>query len=255
MKIRNLLVFALIIVSQMACFRVRESNSTSKPVNHAQFDSLLRQYVNTEGWVNYEGFIRDSAKLNAYLDLLSKNHPNDKNWSRAEQMAYWINSYNAYTIQLICRYYPVESIKDIKRGIPLVSDTWQIEFIKIEGKSYTLNNLEHGILRPKYDDPRIHAAINCASRSCPKLLNEAFRADKLDEQLDGVMQSFINDPFRNKILSPQKAELSKIFSWFAGDFKKTAPSVIAFINKYATVKLAENADISYLDYDWQLNKQ
>jgi hypothetical protein len=252
---KYILILSLITLSFSACFRVKEAKSDSKPVEHALFDSLLRRHVNADGWVNYEGFIRDSAQLNNYLNLLSRNHPNDKNWSRNQQMAYWINAYNAFTIQLICRYYPVESIKDIKKGIPLVSDTWAIEFIKIEGKTYHLNNIEHGILRPKYDDPRIHAAVNCASRSCPKLLAEAFTAEKLDAQLDQAMKNFINDPVRNKITSPQKAELSKIFTWFAGDFKKTTPSVIAFINKYADTKLADNASLDYLDYDWGLNKQ
>ena len=137
----------------------------------------------------------------------------------------------------------------------LFRSTWAIDFIKIEGKTYNLNNIEHGILRPKYNDPRIHAAVNCASRSCPKLLNEAFTADKLDNQLDMVMKDFINDATRNKITSANKAQLSKIFTWFAGDFKKNDPSVIAFINKFSKTKIDENAGISYLDYNWQLNKQ
>ena len=248
--------FSLILLTAFtACFHVKSVNSSSKPISHAAFDSLLRTYVDAKGFVNYEGFIKDSMAFKQYLALLSNNQPNDKNWSRDEQMAYWINAYNAFTIQLICKYYPIASIKDIKKGIPLVSDTWSINFIQIEGKSYNLNNIEHGILRPKFDDPRIHFAVNCASTSCPKLLNAAFTADKLSVQLDAAAKDFINDGIRNKIKSPQKAELSKIFTWFAGDFRKTAPSVTAFINRYADVKLADNVDISYLDYDWALNKQ
>ena len=255
MKKLNIVLFSFLLVGLSACFSVKERDSQSKPISHAAFDSLLRKHVNTEGWVNYQGFIKDSTAFNAYLNLLSKNLPNSKNWKPNEEKAYWINAYNAFTIKLICNYYPVASIKDIKKGIPLVSDTWQIEFINIEGKKYSLNNIEHGILRPKYSDPRIHAAINCASRSCPKLPNEAFTAEKLDAQLDLVMRNFINDNTRNKITSAQKAELSKIFTWFAGDFKKANPSVIAFINKFSNTKLNEKADISYLDYNWQLNKQ
>ncbi|MBL7814884.1 MAG: DUF547 domain-containing protein [Saprospiraceae bacterium] len=239
----------------VACFHVRERDSQSKPISHAAFDSLLRKHVNTEGWVNYEGFIKDSVLFNAYLSLLSQNLPNDKYWQPNEQKAYWINAYNAFTIKLICNHYPIESIKDVQKGIPFVSDTWQIDFITIEGKKYNLNNIEHGILRPKFRDARIHAAINCASKSCPKLLNEAFVAEKLDKQLDEVMHMFINDVLKNKIVSPKKAELSKIFTWFAGDFKKNAPSVIAFINKFSNIQLNENAEIDYLEYDWQLNQQ
>ena len=255
MKRFTIILFGCLLISLSACFSVKDVDSNSKPVSHAAFDSLLQKYVNTEGWVNYEGFIRDSVAFNVYLNNLSKNHPNDKNWSPNEQKAYWINAYNAFTIKLICDHYPVGSIKDIQRGIPLVSDTWQIEFIKIEGKTYTLNNIEHGILRPKFNDPRVHAAINCASRSCPKLLNKAFISEKLDAQLDLIMKNFINDITRNKIFSSQKAVLSKIFTWFSGDFKKNNPSVIAFINKFSTIKLDEKAEISYLDYNWQLNKQ
>lgn len=255
MRYLKLLIFAFITVSMTACFKVKSYNSESKPINHALFDSLLKKYVNKEGFVNYEGFIKDSAAFNRYLDLLSKNHPNEKNWARNEQMAYWINAYNAFTIKLICNNYPVKSIKDIKKGIPFVSDTWTINFIKIEGKTYNLNNIEHGILRPKFNDPRIHFAANCASRSCPKLLNEAFTSEKLDAQLEAAGKAFINDGIRNKISSPKKGDMSKIFTWFAGDFKKTAPSVVAFLNRYSDVKLADNADLNYMDYDWSLNKQ
>ena len=251
----KIIVLSFLIINLSACLGVKDRDSSSKPISHAAFDSLLRKHVNTEGWVDYKGFIRDSVLLNSYLNLLSKGYPNDKNWNKNEQKAYWINAYNAFTIKLICDHYPLESIKDIKKGVPLVSDTWTIDFIKIEGKTYNLNNIEHGILRPKYNDPRIHAAVNCASRSCPKLLNEAFTADKLDNQLDMVMKDFINDATRNKITSANKAQLSKIFTWFAGDFKKSNPSVIAFINKFSKTKIDKNADISYLDYNWQLNKQ
>jgi hypothetical protein len=255
MKKLKIVVFITLLAGLSACFSVKERDSQSKPISHAAFDSLLRKYVNTEGWVNYQGFISDSTLFNNYLNLLSKNLPNDKNWQPNEAKAYWINAYNAFTIKLICDHYPVESIKDVKKGIPLVSDTWQIDFINIEGQKYSLNNIEHGILRPKYNDPRIHAAVNCASKSCPKLLNEAFIAEKLDAQLDKAMKDFINDGIRNKIVSPQKAELSKIFSWYGGDFKKNKSTITTFINRFANIKLNENADINYLDYDWQLNKQ
>ena len=240
-----------------SCFKAKEQKtSSSKPINHALFDSLLQRYVDNDGYVNYKGFLKDSVELKKYLTLLSNNYPNEKNWSREAQMAYWINAYNAFTIKLICDHYPVKSIKDIKRGIPLVSDTWQINFITIENKTYNLNNIEHGILRPKYNDPRIHAAVNCASKSCPKLSRHAYTAENLNTQLDEAMRGFINDPTRNKITSPDKAEMSKIFDWFAGDFKKKTPTVRAFINTYASkIQLKENATLSYLDYDWGLNEQ
>lgn len=255
MKILKFLIILLSFSSLQSCIKVRDYNSESKPINHAIFDSLLKKYVNEEGYVNYKGFLKDSVQFNSYLDLLSRNHPNEKNWSKEDRLAYWINAYNAFTIKLICNYYPVKSIKDIKSGIPFVSDTWTISFIKIEGKTYNLNDIEHGIIRPKFNDPRIHFAVNCASKGCPPLRNEAFIASKLNAQLDEQAKSFINDGNRNKIQSANKADLSKIFTWFSGDFKKAAPSVIAFINKYSNTKLSEKATLNYQDYDWNLNEQ
>jgi hypothetical protein len=255
MKILKIAFFFLLFSPFTACFKVKDVVSNSKPVSHALYDSLLRKYVNDEGLVDYKGFIKDSVAFNGYLNLLSENHPNEKNWSKDERLAYWLNAYNAFTIKLICNYYPVASIKDIKSGIPFVSDTWTIEFFSIEGKKYNLNNIEHGIVRPKFNDPRVHCALNCASMSCPKLLNEAYRAEKLNEQLDAQVRGFLKDTSRNKIISTEKAELSKIFTWFEGDFKKVSPSVIAFINKYSDVKLSEKAKLDYLEYDWKLNEQ
>ncbi len=254
---KNVRIFIIIFLFStfQSCIKVKDYNSESKPVSHAIFDSLLRKYVNEAGYVDYKGFIKDSVQFNSYLDLLSRNHPNEKNWSKEQRLAYWINAYNAYTIKLICNYYPVKSIKDIKSGIPFVSDTWTIKFIKIEGKTYNLNDIEHGIIRPKFNDPRIHFAVNCASKGCPPLLNEAYTAEKLNAQLDSQAKAFINDGNRNKIKSANKADLSKIFTWFSGDFKKADKSVVAFINRYANTKLSEKAELNYQDYDWNLNEQ
>lgn len=255
MKHVRIFIIIFLFSTVQSCIKVKDYNSESKPVNHAIFDSLLRKYVNDAGYVDYKGFIKDSVQFNSYLDLLFRNHPNEKNWSKEQRLAYWINAYNAYTIKLICNYYPVKSIKDIKSGIPFVSDTWTIKFIKIEGQTYNLNDIEHGIIRPKFNDPRIHFAVNCASKGCPPLLNQAFIAEKLNAQLDSQAKAFINDGNRNKIKSASKADLSKIFTWFAGDFKKTDKSVVAFINRYANTKLSEKAELNYQDYDWNLNEQ
>lgn len=254
MKIVKLLIAVLLFTTLQSCINVKDFNSGSKPIDHAIFDSLLKKHVDNSGFVDYKGFIKDSAQFNSYLALLSKHHPNDKNWSDSERLAYWINAYNAFTIKLILMHYPLKSIKDIKSGIPFVSDTWTIKFINIEGKEYNLNDIEHGIIRPKFNDARIHFAVNCASKGCPPLLNEAFTGEKLNAQLDRVAKSFINNEKRNKISSASKATVSKIFDWFSKDFKKKDPSVIAFINKYSTIKLNEKAELSYMEYDWSLNE-
>lgn len=220
-------------------------------ITHEQWDVLLKKHVKADGFVDYNGFVQDSVALNEYLQLLSSSHP-QSSWSKSQEMAYWINAYNAFTIKLIVDHYPVSSIKDIKRGIPFVNTVWDIKFIEIEGQAYDLNKIEHGILRKKFKDARIHAAVNCASVSCPRLRNEAFTADRLDEQLDDAMRGFINDHFRNNI-SAGKAELSSIFSWFKGDFKNASGSLENFINQYAEQKINDNTKINFMNYDWSLN--
>jgi len=216
---------------------------------HQIWNELLEKNV-YKGNVNYKGFVSEKDKLQKYLDALSKEAPK-RNWSKDEKLAYWINAYNAFTIKLIIDNYPTKSIKDLGGAIYKVNTPWDIKFIEIEGKKYDLNNIEHNILRKEFDEPRIHFAINCASVSCPNLRNEAYVANKLEKQLEEQTYSFINDSSKNKITS-EKAELSKIFSWFKGDFTKNG-SLEDFINKYAKVKITSQK-ISYLDYSWNLNE-
>lgn len=221
--------------------------------HHAIWDELTHKHVTDEGFVNYKGFIKDSSKLNNYLELLSKNHPKDT-WTSNQRKAYWINAYNAFTIKLIVDNYPVESIKDLGGSIYKVNTPWDIKFIKIGEEEYDLNNIEHSILRKEWEDPRIHAAVNCASVSCPALMQGAYIADKLDQQLDTQMKRFIQDSNKNTI-AKNELKLSRIFKWFSGDFKNISPSVIAYLNKYSSVEISEDADIEYVEYDWSLNDE
>ncbi len=218
---------------------------------HKLWDELTKKYVSDAGFVNYKGFVRDSLKINKYLALLSSNHPNDS-WTSDQRKAYWINAYNAFTIKLIVDNYPVKSIKDLGGSIYKVNTPWDIKFIKIGDEEYDLNNIEHGILRDQWEDPRIHAAVNCASVSCPALMKGAFTAEQLEKQLDMQMKRFILDNSKN-ILSKNSVKLSKIFKWFSGDFKNVAPDVIKYINRYSDIEISEDADIDYFEYDWNLN--
>ena len=235
-----------------SCGSSSPQQAGTEPVSHEIFDQLLKRNVTPEGWVRYEGFDKDRAELKKYLDLLQKNAPNDA-WSESEKLAYWINAYNAFTIELVLQHYPVESIKDIgsKIQIPFVNTPWDIKFIKIGGNELDLNNIEHSILRKEFDEPRIHFAINCASYSCPVLRNEAYTAGKLEEQLEEQAFAFINDPRRNDI-SSSSARLSKIFDWFSGDFTKKR-ALWEYLNQYANTPLNETTKIEYLEYDWALN--
>ena len=216
--------------------------------SHETWDELLKEYVNEDGFIDYKGIISEKVKFESYLDLLSNN-----SWSENEKLAYWINVYNAFTVKLIIDNYPIESIKDLNPtlSIPTVNTVWTKESFKIGGEDFSLDRVEHKILREEFEEPRIHFAINCASFSCPVLRAEAFKAEKIEVQLEEQARAFINDPQRNKI-TKSEVEASKIFSWFGGDFKK-GQTLIQFLNKYAEVNIDENAEVDFMDYQWSLN--
>lgn len=252
MKIISLLSIILFTVS--SCFAVNAPTSTAEPISHEIWNGLLKKHVDNKGFVDYAGFKKDQAELKKYLDLVEKNAPGDK-WSKDEKLAYWINAYNAFTVQLILDNIPnkIKSIKDIgsKVKIPFVNTPWDVKFINIGGKKMDLNNIEHGIIRKEFGEPRIHFALVCAAKSCPPLRNEAYEASKLSKQLDDQGVDFLNDSFKNQV-SAKEAKLSNLFKWYGGDFRDKMP-VIDWVNKYAKVKADKSADISYLDYKWDLN--
>ncbi len=250
LKIHFVLFLSIILLS---CQSPVPGMAGTIPPNHEPWNQLLKANVSADGKVNYKGFIKEKAKLEAYLKTISENAPDRKTWSKDEQLAYWINAYNAFTVKLIVDNYPVESIKNLGPAIkiPLVSDVWHYKFFKIGGQESSLDEIEHSILRKEFDEPRIHFAINCASVSCPPLLNEAFEAKTIDAQLDKVAKGFINSS-RNKI-TPDAIQISSIFSWFKGDFTKNG-SLIDFLNRYSKVKIKPNAKVSHLDYNWSLNE-
>ncbi len=225
---------------------------SQKAPSHQQWDKLLKKYVNGSGLVNYKGLQKDKAELDSYLKTLSNNAPHSS-WSPDEQKAYWINAYNAFTVSLILQHYPVKSIKDIAGKIYKINTPWDIKFIDIGSKKYDLNNIEHSILRKQFNDPRIHFAIVCASMSCPRLRNEAYTAAQLNAQLEDAGRVFLNDKSKNRI-SADKAELSKYFSWYKGDFTKNG-SLVDFVNKYSQTKMNADTKISSHDYNWSLNEQ
>lgn len=251
-KLEIYLSLALILLTVVACSATERKTVANAP-SHEIWNELTKKHVRENGMVDYKGFLADKAKLQVYLDLLSNNAPDKSKWSREEQLAYWINAYNAFTIKLIIDNYPLESIQDLHPTfkIPGVNTVWHKKFFKIGGEEASLDQIEHDILRKEFDEPRIHFAINCASFSCPPLRNEAFTADKLEKQLVEMATQFINDNNRNQI-STNEAEVSKIFSWFTKDFTKKG-SLREYLNKYSKVKLKEDADIDYMDYDWSLN--
>jgi hypothetical protein len=242
---KNIFLSKICLFITVVCF-------SQKAPSHQQWDNLLKKHVNASGMVNYKGFQKDKTGFDDYLKLLSDNAP-QSSWSQNEQKAYWINAYNAFTVSLILQKYPVKSIKDIAGKIYKINTPWDIKFINIGGKKYDLNNIEHGILRKKFDDPRIHFALVCAAMSCPRLRNEAYTGAKLDAQLEDAGKEFLNDKSKNNITAAS-AELSKYFSWYKSDFTKNG-SLADFINKYSQTKITANTKISSLNYNWSLNEQ
>ncbi len=214
---------------------------------HASFDLLLKKHVSASGKVNYSGLKLDKTKLNNYIETLQNNLPTS-NWRRSKTLAFWINTYNAFTLQLMISHWPVKSIKEIKKE---GKGPWDIRFIKIGGKTYSLNDIEHNIIRAKFNEPRIHFAVNCASKGCPVLLNRAYTASNLESLLHAQTKKFINDPSKNK-LSTGAIQISKLFDWYKSDFTKKG-DLIDFINQYTSLKISKTAKISYMPYSWAVN--
>lgn len=220
-------------------------------VDNAIFAALLGRYTHA-GQVDYAGFKREERRLDAYLDILAAADPSAL--TRNGQFAFYINAYNAWTIKLILSAYP--GIRSIKELGSLFRSPWKKKFARIDGETVSLDHIEHEILRPRFRDPRVHFAINCASRGCPPLAQEPYDASRLDEQLDAAARRFVNDPQYNR-LEGETLYVSSIFKWFAEDF---GGDIVGFFIRHVDgglkARLAAapgRIDIRYLDYDWSLN--
>ncbi|WP_276388547.1 DUF547 domain-containing protein [Eudoraea chungangensis] len=238
-KYSVLLIFAAAVFFDGSEF----NNYKDKTPNiYGLWDSLLSRHVDSKGNVDYKAFKDEEEDLEAYLQAMAQDIPN-KNWSKAKTLAFYINLYNAATVNLIIKNYPINSIRDIK-------NPWGKKIVPQNGRLLSLGEIEHDILR-KMDDPRIHFAINCASVSCPKLNNFAFSEKNLEEQLEKVSKEFILDSTKN-IISQDSVVLSEIFKWYKKDFE-TNGSVLEYLSNYLNTPIAADAKIAYLKYDWNLN--
>ncbi|MEQ8925293.1 MAG: DUF547 domain-containing protein [Fulvivirga sp.] len=248
---KYLQIITLLMISVVGCHSQDSRQVSMVPPSHQIFDQLLQRYVKGDRF-DYQGLKENQSEFKSYLNLLSNNAPSE-NWTENEKIAYWINVYNAFTLKLIIDNYPVASIQDLhpKIYLPLLNTVWHKKFFKIGGVETSLDEVEHKILRKQFNEPRIHFAINCASVSCPPLRNEAFVAEKLNEQLEEQAVKFINNTQMN-VITPNNPRISKIFSWFKGDFKQNG-SLISFLNKYSDTHINEDADVDFLEYDWNLN--
>jgi Protein of unknown function, DUF547 len=222
-------------------------------------DTLLQTYVSDAGFVNYEAWkanAEDMATFQSFIDGLATTDTSAL--TGAEQLAFWINAYNTLTIREVLERYPINSVRPTFIGIPERSFFTATNHV-VGGKNYSLDQIENDVIRT-LGEPRIHFAINCASYSCPKLRNEAYDPRRLNGQLDEQAVAFVNDPIRNQFdAATNSAKLSKIFDWFEADFEAVG-GVASFLAKFAegeakTVLESESLNISYIPYDWSLNKQ
>ena len=233
---KNILLLVLFL-SQSVAF--------SQYINYQFYEDFLTKYVSAEGYVDYDAIYKNQVDLNTVINRF-EGLPTLKDWSKNQELSHWINVYNVYSIKLIVDNFPINSIKDIV-------GSFDLRFIPHDNQYISLNYIEKEILSTTLDE-RIHFATNCASMSCPNINRVPFYADTIEVQLEVAAKEFINNTLKNDI-SRKEVKLSKIFDWFAADFLKNNTSIIAYINKYADNKIKENAEITYLKYNWSLNSQ
>ena len=240
--------------------------------SHKAWDALVKKHVllvagGNASQVRYTEFTKDRAALKGYLDSLSGVAEAEfKGWTRPQQMAFLINAYNAFTVELILANYPLKSIKDI--GSDLFNNRWKKKFFKLFGQESYLDQIEHEMLRKPgaYSEPRVHFAVNCASIGCPMLREEAYTAGALEAQLEEQTVRFLADRSRNRVSARGRLEISRIFDWFKEDWSSGYQGIQSreqYFAKYAKL-LSDNpeqqklvaeskAPITHLDYDWTLN--
>lgn len=245
---------------------------TAADFDHRAWDQLLDEYVQEfDGGqvtaVDYAGITGARSRLTSYLDSLAAvSRPEFDSWAEAEQLAFLINGYNAWTVDLIVsEYSQIDSIRDI--GF-LPGAAWRRNIVSLFGEQVSLDDVEHGMIRgwDRYQEPRIHFAVNCAAIGCPALRAEAYTGPELESQLEDSTRLFLSDRSRNYI-EGDAVYISRIFDWYEEDFEQGwlgVNSVHEFLVRYAEVLGAspeqsaglrqESLRIRYLDYDWGLNE-
>jgi hypothetical protein len=259
MLARKLLAAAILLIGMAGAPAAAQAADT------AAYDRLLARYVvassdgiNRVRYAAWSSNANDVDALNAYVASLERDRPS--RMTRDEQLAHWINLYNAVTLQVILENYPVRSIRDIRsqtidpRGL---LGPWRTPRVTVEGRRLTLDQIEHSILRPEFNEPRIHYAINCASIGCPNLAARAWRAETLEADLTTAARAYINHPRAVSVNAQGRVRVSTIYRWFAADFGGNAASVLTHLRQYASpdlqARLARATTISNYAYDWALN--
>jgi hypothetical protein len=238
----------------------KNAPNSRESINHSLWGNLLSRHVRKSNrgvnLVDYRGFsAADRTMLADYIAILTG--VSISQFNRDQQLAYWINLYNALTVQVVLDHYPVDSIRDINISPGLFTiGPWDKTLISIEGEDLTLNDIEHRILRPIWRDPRIHYAVNCASIGCPNLRDRAYSGTEIDTALDQAATAYVNDP-RGVSVVDGKVSVSKIYDWFIEDFGGSEGMVLRHLQHYAAPELAARLEaigkLSDVHYDWSIN--
>jgi hypothetical protein len=227
----------------------------SARVDHSAFDALLAKYVDGDGvrYAEWHGSAPDRERLDEYLDVLAAAEPS--RLTRYQRLAFWINAYNALTLDLVLDHYPVKSIKDI-------DSPWKRKLVTVEGRELSLDEIENEIIRPGWKEPLVHFALHCAAVSCPPLRVGAYDAasqegGELHAQLEQQAKAFLADSTTNFVDAKGKLHLSKIFDWYRKDFEGRTASLVDWLRPYLPAlegRAAKDVKIDFADYDWALNE-
>jgi hypothetical protein len=236
-------------------------DADARVIDHSAWTGLLARYIkpDNDGLNRFAYGAVSAADRQALKDYIGKLGAVEiTGFNRKEQLAYWLNLYNAVTVQVILDHYPVKSIRDIDISGFLKNGPWQKELVMVEATPLTLDNIEHDILRPIWRDPRIHYGVNCASIGCPNLMTEAFTSANADAMLDANARAYVNSPRGVLVARNGTISVSSIYSWFAYDFGNSEAGIIKHLLEYAEPDLAEKIrkanDLSDTHYDWALNE-
>ena len=247
--------------AEVTAFWSEHDDANPAVIDHAPWQALLTAYLRTDhpsgvarfDYAALKASAEDTARLAAYLEALQAVDP--RRYARAEQLAYWINFYNALTVRLVAAAFPIASIRDIGESW-LLPGPWKDENATVAGQALTLHNIEHDILRPIWGDSRIHYAVNCASYGCPNLMATAFTAANASELMAAGARAYVNHP-RGVAFDGEDVTVSSIYDWFQEDFGDSEAGVLAHLLEYAEAPLAErlrrfDGDMAFA-YDWALN--
>lgn len=258
---RSRIVCAMVL---SICLIAAPQVGAAQDFEHTAFDAVLRAHVTVRG-VDYARLKADRAGLDGYVAQLGAvSSAQFDGWNRAGRLAYLINAYNALVLQSVLDAYPIQRSLNPAALVRPANSVWQIGGFfnqathRVAGRSITLDQLEHELIRPIFKEPRVHAALVCAARSCPPLRNEAYDAARLETQLDEQARRFLSDRRLNRFERDDAVvALSEIFKWFGDDFGG-GKGVISFVGRYVDTETQNwlksgKYRVTYIDYDWNLN--